>query len=305
MRLTALALLMALASPAFGLERTAWTPAASDLLFSSNRDGNPEIFVLRAGQTEWINLTNHPGRDSWPVWSRDGTRIAFQSHRDGALDIWAMRSDGSSPVRLTDDAEQDYLPAWSPDGRRIVFTSWRRESGDTVRAPHLYIMNADGTGQRRMVHRSLETSSGATWAPGGRSIVYSRRAGEKGADLWIAYRDGRYERRLTEGGESYHGSPVFSPDGTRIAFSADDGTTSAIVVMKADGTGRRVVRGEGKNWYPQWSPDGLWLTYTAAAVDGDPNDIDLFAIPVSGEGQPMRLVTSTSRESEGSWRPAR
>lgn len=304
MRRMAFVVLMVMASPAFGLERTAWTPGASDLLFSSNQDGDPEIFVLRAGQSEWTNLTNHPDRDNWPVWSPRGGRIAFQSHRGGGLDVWTMKSDGSSPVRLTDHPEPDYLPAWSPDGRKIVFTSWRREGGDLARAPHLYIMNADGTGQHRLVHRSLETSSGATWSPDGRRIVYSRRSGEKGAALWMADRDGRNERRITEGGETYHGSPVFSPDGTRIAFYADNGTTSAIEVMRANGTGRRIVFAAGKNWYPRWSPDGRWLTYSAAAAEDDPDNIDLFAIPVSGEGRPVRLASSAARESEGSWRPA-
>jgi TolB protein len=305
MRLAPLALALALAAPASALEPAPWSPGASDFLFSSNRDGNPEIFVLRAGQTEWTNLSNHGDRDNWPVWSPRGDWIVFQSHRGGSLDIWTMMADGSSQARLTYDPEPDYLPSWSPDGKRIVFTSWRKEAGDSVRAPHLYIMNADGTRARRLVYRSLETSSGATWSPSGRRIVYSRRAGEKGADLWVADRDGRNETRITRGGDTYHGSPVFSPDGRQIAYYADDGKTSAIEVVNADGTGRRVVLAEGKNWYPRWSPDGKWLTYSAAISADDPNNIDVFVISATGEGPPVPLASSPARESEGSWRPAR
>jgi len=279
-------------------------PPARDLLFSSNRDGNSEIYVLRAGESEWTNLTNHPEGDNWPVWSPDGRRIAFQSRRGGSLDIWTMAADGSALARLTDDPDSDYLPAWSPDGRRIVFTSWRREPGDTARAPHLYVMNADGSKQRRLAARSLGTSVGAHWSPDGRRLVYARRSGENGADLWIADHDGRNERRIATGGEVYHGAPVFSPDGREIAYYADDGTRSAIEAVRPDGTGRRVILAAGRNWYPRWSPDGRWLVCTVAADTADKSNIDIIAVPAGGEGAVRGLATSPKREAEGSWRPA-
>jgi TolB protein len=65
---------------------------------------------------------------------------------------------------------------------------------------------------------------------------------------------------------------------------------------------RRVLLGEGQNWYPRFSPDGKWLIYTAA-VDAKGEDLDLFAISVEG-GEPIRLVSSPGRESEGRWKPA-
>lgn len=295
--------LMAL-SMSHGDERAAWGPDSTDLLFTSGRDGNSEIYILRAGQKEWSNLTRHESGDNWPVWSPDGTRIAFQSKRQGSLDIWVMNADGSDPVQLTSDPEPDYLPAWSPDGKRIVFTSWRMEKGEE-RSPHVYVMNADGSSQQRLVADSLETSAGATWAPDGKRIVYSRKAGENGANLFVADRDGQNELQLTSDEDVYNGSPVFSPDGQAIAFYADNGTASALVVMKADGSGRRTVLAEGKNWYPRWSADGRWLVYTAAVSGGDAGNVDVFAIPIAGDGKPLLLVGGPKREQEGSWRPGR
>ena len=286
-----------------GGERQAWKPGFADLLFASGRDGNSEVYVLRAGRQEWSNLTNHESGDNWPVWSPDGSRIAFQSKRKGNLDIWMMKEDGSNPVPLTSDPEPDYLPAWSPDGNTVVFTSWRKETGEEKRAPHIYRMNADGSQQRRLVIESLETSAGATWAPDGARIVYSRKSGENGADLFVADSDGKNERRLTSDKDVYNGSPVFSPDGRSIAFYADDGTNSALVIMNGDGTGRRTVLAEGKNWYPRWSPDGVWLVYTAAVGGGDDGNIDIFAISLTGEGKPILLAGGAKREQEGSWRP--
>lgn len=47
---------------------TAWNPASADLLFASNRDGNSEIYLLPAGQQDWVNLSRHEAADNWPVW---------------------------------------------------------------------------------------------------------------------------------------------------------------------------------------------------------------------------------------------
>ena len=282
----------------------AWNPDSADLLFASGRDGNSEIYLRRAGQKDWINLSNHEAGDNWPVWSPDGTQIAFQSKRAGNLDIWKMKADGSEQRQLTTDSEPDYLPSWSPDGKSILFTSWRRRDGEE-RAPHIYAMDTDGSNQRRLVAESLNTSAGATWSPDGRQIVYSKKGDKKGADVFIADADGGNERRITNDQDRnlYNGSPMFSPDGKWIAFYADDEKTSALVVMAVDGTNRRTVLAEGKNWYPRWSPDGRWLVYTAAVTGADEGNIDILAVPASGDGKPMLLAGSPKREQEGSWRP--
>jgi len=285
-------------------DELSWKPDAADLLYTSNRDGNSEVYLLPAGQKEWVNLSHHESGDNWAVWSPDGKRIAFQSNRDGNLDIWTMNADGTDQVQLTKDAEPDYIPSWSPDGTTILFTSWRREEGDEQRAPHIYAMNTDGSDQRRLVKQSLNTSDGATWSADGKHIVYSRKGGE-GADIYIADSDGTNERRITHDQEAgiYNGSATFSPDGKFIAFYSDNEKSAALTVIGIDGESRRVLVAEGYNWYPRWSPDGQWLTYTAIAPGDDKSNIDVFAIPVAGDAKPILLVGGNSRDTEGSWRP--
>jgi len=304
--------LSALVTIALGLavttarEEPAWKPDAADLLFSSTRDGNSEVYLLPAGRTEWVNLSNHKAADNWPVWSPDGKRIVFQSNRAGNLDLWAMNADGTEQVQLTTDPEPDYIPSWSPNGGTILFTSWRKEKGDEKRAPHVYAMDADGSNQRRLVKESLNTSDGATWSADGKRIVYSRK-GEKGADVYIADSDGTNERRVTNDQETgiYNGSATFSPDGKSLAFYSDNEKSAALTVIDTDGKNRRTIVGEGYNWYPRWSPDGRWLIYTAIAPGDDKKNIDVFAVSVAGEGRPTRLVGGEKREVEGSWRPRR
>ena len=100
-------------------QTTDWKPGTAPLLFMSSRDGNAEIYLSQPAKGKFVNLTNHPSGDNWPVWSPDGTHIAFQSDRSGNLDIWVMGADGSNPKQLTQDEAPDYLPSWSPDGSRF------------------------------------------------------------------------------------------------------------------------------------------------------------------------------------------
>lgn len=299
--LVAIALGLSAVSPQ---EKPSWTPETADLLFSSTREGNSEVYLLPAGQKTPINLSNHEAVDNWPVWAPDGEWIAFQSNRSGNLDIWKMRADGTDQVQLTKDPEPDYIPSWSPDGKTILFTSWRKEHEDKKRAPHIYAMNADGSDQRRLVQESLNTSDGATWSPDGGKIVYSRK-GEKGADVYTADRDGMNEKRLTfdQDKNIYNGSASFSPDGHSVAFYSDDEKTASLVVIGTDGKNRRTMVSGGHNWYPRWSPDGRWLIYTAIAPDEDNKNIDIFSVSMAGNAKPILRVGGPKRESEGSWRP--
>jgi len=278
-------------------------PPEADLVFSSNRGGNSEIYLLPTGSSDWINLTNHPGGDNWPVWSPDGSRIAFQSDRGGSLDVWVMDADGSNPQQLTTDPEADYLPVWSPDGSQLTFASWRREPGDTIRANHIYRMNADGTGQVRLFPDSPGTSADAAWAPGGSGWVLSRKTGEEPTDVFILDDSGAVIGRLTEDDAS-NGTAAFSPDGTKIVYYADRGEVSELVIAASDGSEPRTLLGRGQNYYPRWSPDGRWIVFTAVVSPGQTKDLDVMAIPADGTARPVTLAGGPGREAEGRWRPS-
>lgn len=84
------------------------------IAFSSDRDGNAEVYVMNADGTGQTNLTNNSAWDSRPAWSPDGTRIAFVSDRDGNREVYVMNADGSGQTRLTDNPAADGSPAWSP-----------------------------------------------------------------------------------------------------------------------------------------------------------------------------------------------
>ncbi len=65
------------------------------IAFTSDRDGNYEIYVLNADGSEQTRITNNTASDSDPAWSPHGTKIAFTSDRDGNYEIYVMNADGS------------------------------------------------------------------------------------------------------------------------------------------------------------------------------------------------------------------
>jgi len=145
-----------------------WSPDGRTIGFTSDRDGNFEIYAMNADGSGQRRLTRNPADDGLPAWSPDGRTIAFPSDRDGNFEIYAMNADGSGQRNLTRNPAGDFLfAAWSPDGRRIAFTSDRDGRCDTQLCPanfEIYVMNADGSGQRRLTRNSAEDVS-PVWSP--------------------------------------------------------------------------------------------------------------------------------------------
>jgi TolB protein len=128
-----------------------------------------DIYVINADGSGFARLTNGAGREKQASWSPDGKKIAFISDRDGNDEVYVMAASdgaapdgtgagGSEPTRLTDSPEDDSYPTWSPDGRCLAFVSRRGDAWE------LYIMNADGSGLRKLVG-SVDWGSGPSWAP--------------------------------------------------------------------------------------------------------------------------------------------
>ena len=123
----------------------AWAPDGTKIAFTSNRDGNFEIYVMHADGSGATRLTNNPAFDFSPAWSPNGTKIAFASERDGNDEIYVMNANGSGVTRLTNNSAFDADPAWSPDGTTIAFVSERAGNDE------IYVMNANGRSEEHTV----------------------------------------------------------------------------------------------------------------------------------------------------------
>jgi Tol biopolymer transport system component len=109
-----------------------WSPKGDRISFTSDRDGDYEIYSIRPDGTDLRRLTRSPGNDAHSAWSPDGEWLVFASTRGGfkdemALtpfnpqpsgDLWVMRADGSDVRMLTDDQFEDGTPSWQPMSRK-------------------------------------------------------------------------------------------------------------------------------------------------------------------------------------------
>jgi hypothetical protein len=159
------------------------------------------------------------------AFSPDGTRMAYVDGREGNRGIYVANADGSEPVRLTDHVN-DSWPSWSADGATIAFVGTRFDPSVGFCHPGVY---AD---------------------------CYT--------DIYTMDADGSNIVNVT-GDQGWEFDPVWSPDGTRIAFasSSEVAHPSAITVMNADGSDRRTVSSStgGSDFDPRWSPDGTQIVF--------------------------------------------
>ena len=121
----------------------AYSPDASRIAYVSQRDGNPEIYVMDADGRSPRRLTNERLSDGHPVFAADGQTVLFHSSRTPRNpQIWSVGIDGLNLRALTQEPGANTQPAVSPDGNTIAFSSTREGTGD------IWLMAKDGTQQR-------------------------------------------------------------------------------------------------------------------------------------------------------------
>ncbi len=229
--------------------------AQAQIVFSSNRDGNPEIYVMDIDGKNQQRLTNNPNDDWNPSWSPDGKRIVFSSERDGNREIYVMNADGGNPQNLSNNPDFDGSASWSPDGKRIAFMSDR--DGDFLHFD-IFVMEADGGNQQSITNDPFDERH-PSWSPDGERIAFSsRRDGHFRSrfgitsEIYVMNADGGNQQRLTENLKN-DWFPSWSPDGERIAFMSELDGNPEIYVIDADGGNKRnLTNNRHRDVNPAW-----------------------------------------------------
>ncbi len=206
-----------------------WDPNMRRLAFTSNRDGQNEIYIMNADGTNPVNLTNNPADDQQPAWSSDGAWILFTTNRDGNYEIYGIRVDTLETRNLTNSPASDTQPGWirsrtkDLSGDYVLFTSDRDGNQE------IYRMKSDGTGAINLTMNpaSDQMSKGS---PDGAMVTFtSDRTGNM--DVFEMRLDGQGLMNLTNNPASDF-SPVWSSDQIWIAFTSDRNGNRDVYILK-------------------------------------------------------------------------
>jgi dipeptidyl aminopeptidase/acylaminoacyl peptidase len=245
-----------------------------------------EIWLADTRSGDARQLTNAKKSSDAPAFSPDGKRLAFASDRGEKRQVWLIDPRGGEAEVLTAAEEGVSAFAWSPDGSAIAFTALDPKSeamkerekrlGDYEvvdqdhRMTHLFVIDVASRKARRLTEGAF-TVGDFDWSPDGSEIAFDHRRspdpGDGGtADVSVvAVADGKVRPLVTQPGPD--AGPVFSPDGSRVAFAsamAREGdyyrNSRIAVVPRAGGTPESLTEAFDEDpSLLDWGPGGIWM----------------------------------------------
>ena len=236
-----------------------------------------DLYRIATPSGDMIRMTSGGENNTAPALSPDGTRIAYISERAGDTVLALTNRDGSSFTRLARGVRAsdpiDHV-AWSPDGTQLVFA---QNCG-------LYTIRADGSDRQALLEPVADACyNDPNWSPDGTRIIFAATADSSHSAIFSIAAGGGQATNVTEyvGQPGSEQSPIFSPDGTMIAFVSAREGAAHVYLVHADGTNlRRLTTAWLADDSPAWSPDGAWIACMATSEAGP----SLLAIAVDGGG---------------------
>jgi len=179
------------------------SPKGDKIVFTSLRDGDPELYVMNMDGSGQKRLTNEKGYDGGAFFSPDGNKIVFRASRPvtdeqlvdyndlvengyvrpSALEIFVMDANGKNMKQITNLGKASFAPFFHPSGEKIIFST--NYNGDSPRDFNLWMINVDGTGLERITYNS-SFDGFPMFSPDGKYLVFgSNRYNKKDTDTNI------------------------------------------------------------------------------------------------------------------------
>ncbi len=162
-----------------------YSPDGKQIVFTSFRDGDGEIYIMNADGSEPRRITHAKGYDGGPFFSPDGTRIVYRSdrHDDDLLQLFINNTAGTAERQLTDNGFVNWGPYWHPDGRHIIYATSRHGHQNY----ELYLMDVDTGAQERITY--ADGFDGLpVFSPDGKRLMWTAkgRTPDKTSQLFLA-----------------------------------------------------------------------------------------------------------------------
>jgi Tol biopolymer transport system component len=207
----------------------------------SSGSGFVEIYVINVDGSGLKKLTHDGLFDCFPRWSPDGSTIIFARTVPSTQQIvvTTMRADGSDKKELSSPVWGIARSGFTPDGKRIL---WETQQAGFVSV--LWIMEVDGTHQRRLTPAAIKAGEVSAPSSDGKHVAFITNQNTPTAlpnVLVVMDINSGHMRRITHPvGISHDVSPNYSPDGTKIVFASDRMRTDSsldIFTVNVDGSG--------------------------------------------------------------------
>ncbi|MGB1360574.1 MAG: Tol-Pal system beta propeller repeat protein TolB [Alphaproteobacteria bacterium] len=143
-----------------------FSPDGSKMIFAYAEKGNSNIWEMNVETGRFRQITKNKHIDTSPAYAPDGESIVFTSDRTGSAQIHTLNLNSGVVKKISPGGGVYTTPVWSPRGDLIAYT--KQQQGKF----YIGVMNIDGTGERLISNSFLE--EGPSFAPNGRSIVFSR-----------------------------------------------------------------------------------------------------------------------------------
>jgi TolB protein len=244
-------------------------------LETGSPDNEREVFIMGMDGKITRDITNHPADDVDPKWSPDGKRIAFLSNRNGKITTWC---NGAS-----DDCMYQ-----------------------------LFSVKPDGTGLRQI---TKDWTFQYSWSPDSKQIAFLRAVKSDVSpypndpflyEIYAVNSDGTNLRNLTNYPGFYHYGPIWSPDGTKLAFLSGDiaAYPNSINVINSDGT-ELSTYSDLQAYEVTWTADNGSLLFTSQPDNHLANDIYKMKLDLS-DVQKLTFTPNTRKEyiavsPDGKW----
>jgi Tol biopolymer transport system component len=265
----------------------AWSRDGANIAFLRVDQDRARYTVVSSGGGEPRQVADLPVPDPPPgpqpavCWTRDGQSLYIVQWAKGQPpSIGEVPAAGGAVRRVTQppaDSHGDGSPAVSPDGATLAFvrqSAARAAHGDfgggSGSGSDVYLCDLSGNNLRRLTFENASVS-GIAWSADGRDVIYAANRGG-GDRLWRIDASGGSPRNVQAGGKS-QAFPAVAPAGHRLAYTE---TPALDAIWRIDlnapdpaATGRLLIRSDGREQSPSWSPDGTKIANISTHTGGD------------------------------------